>query len=138
MVINYKGNMKWYLDNHITWLQNDDINYSKGNMEDELNKGSAWRMSGEDADGAEITQDDYEEWEKEKKHIPEKAKFFRIIPPGTESDPPCNVESKEPNKYLTEEEAIDMVRKAVLVVENNYMLMETDAMHIIKRIFHGI
>ena len=48
-MINYKGNMKWYLDNHITWLSNDDINYSKGNMEDELNKGSAWRLSEQEA-----------------------------------------------------------------------------------------
>ena len=62
MVINYKGNMKWYLDNHITWLSNDDINYSKGNMEYNRDVYDTWRIGDyEEAMGGELEEEDEED-----------------------------------------------------------------------------
>ena len=37
--------------------------------------------------------------------------------------------------YISEEEALMLINDAALIVENEYMVMEADAMYVIRKIF---
>ena len=45
---------------------------------------------------------------------------------------------EDPEKFLTEDEAMDMVRSATFTTEGSYLLTRKDVNYIIKRIYNGI